>query len=189
MIAIRRPSARTIDAFLEAQAAAALSYAPIGISHAGCDGFDHDVLRACIGRGGDTFARARDALRTWRAFPRGWIEVFPSAAPLAQGTTVAVLARHLGLWSLNACRVVEIFAANTAASYGFAYGTLADHVESGEERFVVELEAADESVWYEIRATSRPQAALARLGYPVARLLQARFRRDSAAAMREAVAR
>lgn len=31
---------------------------------------------------------------------------------------------------------------------------------------------------------SWPQTALARMGYPVVRMLQARFRRDSAAAMK-----
>jgi len=36
---------------------------------------------------------------------------------------------------------------------------------------------------YRIRATSWPRATLARVGQPIVRLLQARFRRDSAAVM------
>jgi uncharacterized protein (UPF0548 family) len=47
---------------------------------------------------------------------------------------------------------------------------------------------ADDAVWYDILAFSRPQQFLARLGYPLARRLQKRFARDSAAAMRRAVA-
>jgi uncharacterized protein (UPF0548 family) len=71
--------------------------------------------------------------------------------------------------------------------FGFAYGTLPDHAESGEERFTVEWHGADGAVWYDILAFSRPQQLLPRLGYPFTRKLQRRFARDSAAAMRRAV--
>ena len=43
-------------------------------------------------------------------------------------------------------------------------------------------------MWYDILAFSRPRQLLARLGYPFARRLQKHFARDSAAAMRRAVA-
>jgi hypothetical protein len=39
---------------------------------------------------------------------------------------------------------------------------------------------------YRIRAVSWPQATLARVGQPIVRALQARFRADSAAAMERA---
>src|SRR5262249_20824062 len=65
--------------------------------------------------------------------------------------------------------------------YGFAYGTLPEHAESGEERFTVEWHEADDAVWYDILAFSRPHQLLVRLGYPLARRLQKRFARDSAA--------
>jgi uncharacterized protein (UPF0548 family) len=45
----------------------------------------------------------------------------------------------------------------------------------------------DGSVWYDILAFSRPRHWLARLGAPVARHFQARFRRDSMAAMVSAI--
>ena len=41
-------------------------------------------------------------------------------------------------------------------------------------------------VMYRIRAVSWPRLALTRLGPPLVRMLQARFRRDSAAAMKRA---
>jgi hypothetical protein len=41
-------------------------------------------------------------------------------------------------------------------------------------------------VVYRIRAVSRPQAVLTWIGQPIVRPLQARFRRDSAAAMQRA---
>jgi uncharacterized protein (UPF0548 family) len=62
---------------------------------------------------------------------------------------------------------------------------LPDHVERGEERFTVEWQA-DDSVWYDICAFSRPKHPLARLGFPVTRMLQKRFVRDSLAVMKAA---
>ena len=41
--------------------------------------------------------------------------------------------------------------------YGFAYGTLPEHVESGDVRFTVDWHEADGAVWYDILAFSRPQ--------------------------------
>ena len=41
-------------------------------------------------------------------------------------------------------------------------------------------------VKYRIRAVSWPQSALAWIGQPIVRVLQARFRRDSAAALKRA---
>jgi len=70
--------------------------------------------------------------------------------------------------------------------FGFAYGTLADHMESGEERFTVEWRRDDDSVWYDLLAFSRPRHPLARLGLRLSRALQRRFARDSLRAMARA---
>jgi uncharacterized protein (UPF0548 family) len=51
--------------------------------------------------------------------------------------------------------------------FGFAYGTLPGHPESGEEAFVID--DTDQGVVFQIVAFSRPAAALARLGTPVSR--------------------
>ena len=100
---------------------------------------------------------------------------------------VAVEAKAFGLWSLNATRVIYTFddQSDGKAKFGFAYGTLPDHVEEGEERFTVEW-LEDDSVWYDIYAFSRPQHRLAKVGFPLCRMLQKRFARDSMAAMRAA---
>ena len=71
--------------------------------------------------------------------------------------------------------------------YGFAYGTLPEHVERGQESFVVEWDRRDDSVWYDIFAYSMPNHLLAKLGYPITRFLQKRFARDSMEAMRRSV--
>jgi uncharacterized protein (UPF0548 family) len=144
-------------------------------------GYDHDHNRVRLGEGRETFERAREALRRWAMFPPGWTGVVTGGAPLAEGETVAVVFRVLGAWWLNACRIVYV--EDGPRCSGFAYGTLACHVERGEERFRVEW-LADDSVWYDLAAFSRPGYWGARLAKPVARALQRRFVRDSQAAMR-----
>ncbi|TFC03954.1 DUF1990 family protein [Cryobacterium mannosilyticum] len=57
---------------------------------------------------------------------------------------------------------------------GFAYGTMVGHPASGEESFIVD-KRDDDSVWLTIRAFSRPSTWRYRLGWPVARLQQAKF--------------
>lgn len=61
------------------------------------------------------------------------------------------------------------------------------HVESGEERFLIEWNRADDSVWYDIRAFSRPNDFLTRPGCPFVRRTQKRFGRDSTASMLKAL--
>jgi uncharacterized protein (UPF0548 family) len=64
---------------------------------------------------------------------------------------------------------------------------LEDHVERGEESFLIEWRRSDDSVWYDILAFSRPKHILAWLGYPLVRRAQKHFARTSAAAMFRAV--
>jgi uncharacterized protein (UPF0548 family) len=121
-------------------------------------------------------------------FDLGWCRVHPRDAPVEVGANVAVVVSHFGFWSVNACRIVYLLEERGALRRcGFAYGTLPEHGETGEERFSVEWDARDGSVWYDIYAFSRPRQLLARLGYPLSRMLQRRFARDSKAAMVRAV--
>lgn len=186
MFLVTRPSTRIVERFLLESRDLPLSYAPVGIvREKPLDRpFDEEVV--AIGRGEDDLERARAALRAWKPFDIGWVETFPRNAPLEVETVVAVLIRHLGFWSLNGCRIVYCADGPEAERhFGFAYGTLTNHAESGEELFDVFLDASGD-VMYRIRAISWPQAMLARLGQPIVRALQARFRKDSAAAMRRA---
>ena len=76
----------------------------------------------------------------------------------------------IGLWWLNACLIVYVVAESGSLSkFGFAYGTLPGHVESGEERFLIEWDLSDDGVWYNILAFSRPNRLSARLGYSFVR--------------------
>lgn len=184
---LRRPSRDFIELFLRRQDGASLSYTAVGATDGEPPpGYDHDHNRAHLGHGPAAFEAACAALRAWRQFPAPLTEIVPPGAPLAPGQNVAVLARAFGSWWLNAARIVyAIDEEGPPRRYGFAYGTLAEHVEAGEERFLVE-QLADGSVWYDLRAFSRPNHWMVRLAYPLARRLQRHFARESLASMRAA---
>jgi uncharacterized protein (UPF0548 family) len=141
-----------------------------------------------LGKGEDTWQRATEAICAWRMFSMPWVSLYWPSAPIQVGTNVAVSVQHLGFYSLNACRIVYVVDEESPIKrFGFAYGTLAEHAETGEERFTIEWNREDDWVWYDILAFSRPRKMLARLGYPLSRLLQRRFAKDSKAAMLRAV--
>jgi len=151
--------------------------------------YNVDRNRVRLGQGEAVFARAARAIRDWRMFQLGWVETFPANSAITEGTTVAILVHLFACWSLNAARIVYVIdQVPPLARFGFAYGTLADHAERGEERFTVEWRGEDDSVWYDLLAFSRPNHPLARMAYPLSRRLQKRFARDSLAAMVDAVA-
>jgi uncharacterized protein (UPF0548 family) len=183
MFLLARPTEEAIKRFIEAQDGAAFSYAEVGATHGNNApaGYTVDHNRVCLGKGRGAFARAVVAVRGWQMFALGWTHLCFADTPIETGATVAVLAKHLGFWSLNAARIVYVLAETdgTVERFGFAYGTLTEHGERGEERFSVEYHRADESVWYDLYAFSQPQHILARLGYPVSRMLQKRFAADS----------
>ncbi len=115
--------------------------------------------------------------------------IHPPTTPLQPGYTVVMLARVFGLWWLNGARIVYVIDEVTPLRrFGFAYGTLPDHVERGEERFCVEHHA-DDTVWYDILAFSRPRYWMTRLAYPLTRRMQKRFVEQSKAAMGRAAAK
>jgi len=187
MFLIRRPSGSVIERFVRESRDLPLSYGPIGIVTRRPVACRFDEALVTIGHGHQDFERARAALIAWEHFNIGWVEAFPRQASVEPGTVVAVLMRHLGFWSLNGARVLyRVGGADGDARFGFAYGTLTNHAESGEELFEVVLDSTSGEVMYRIRAISWPQAVLARVGQPIVRALQARFRRDSAAAMKRA---
>jgi uncharacterized protein (UPF0548 family) len=71
--------------------------------------------------------------------------------------------------------------------FGFAYGTLPCHLVAGEERFVVEWDKTDDTVWYEVLSFSKPQHWMTKLGYPIARWYQEQYHRETAQAMLTAI--
>ena len=181
---LQRPSADAIARFLDEQRALPFSYAEVGHSRdRNPAGYAIDHNRERLGSGEQTFVAARTAVRAWRMFPP-WTAIEPITTPIEQDRALAVLVHALGVWFLNAARIVYVI--DEPRRFGFAYGTLPAHAERGEERFFVE-HLDDDSVWYDVRAFSQPRYWGARAAYPVTRVLQKRFGRDSKAAMLRAL--
>ncbi len=185
MLSLRKPSAESIRPFLEAQAKLPFSYSAVGATaETPPAGYAVDHTRIKLGEGEPVFHAANAALQRWEQFHLGWVEAWSPDTPIKSGEVVAVMGRAIGLWWLNACRIVYVVEESGRISkYGFAYGTLPGHVESGEERFLIEWDRGDNCVWYDILAFSRPNHFLTQLGYPFVRRTQKRFARDSATAM------
>lgn len=185
-LSIARPDSQRIRRFLEEQSTLPFSYEAVGATLATPPtGFALDHSRATLGSGRACFERACAHLRDWRMFDLGWVDVADPAAPIEPGTCVAVLASVAGFWSMNACRIVQVLEPRGGVErFGFSYGTLPGHVERGEERFTIELDARTGDVTYDILAFSRPHPLWARAATPFIRRLQRRFARDSISAMR-----
>ena len=188
MFTLIEPSDRTVKSFISNQSNAPFSYAEVGATQSELPrGYTVDHNRVQLGHGADVFNRAVDALKQWRQFDLGWVTIVPRGVKLEKGAVVAVKARGGGLWSLSAARVIyTIDEAEPVRRFGFAYGTLLDHVERGEERFLIEWDPKDDSVWYDILAFSQPRHPFVRAGFLYARRLQKRFARDSQQVMKAA---
>jgi uncharacterized protein (UPF0548 family) len=191
MISLRKPTTETVRAFLASQSGLDLSYPEVGATATQPpSGYAVDRTRIRLGEGEAVFAAARAALCRWEQFSLGWVQAWSPDDSIKAGGLVGVTGRALGLWWLNACRVLYVVDERDGpvTKFGFAYGTLPEHAESGEERFLIEWDrAGGGDVWYDILAFSRPKQFLARLGHPWVRRLQKRFGRDSAKAMARAV--
>lgn len=192
MFTFRKPTRETIDALRDQCHDVPFNYPAVGSSQvAGSTpppGYCQDQIKIELGRGQATFERARIAIQQWEMFPRSMVELFWPTVPVAQGSVVAVLFRGYGFWSLNPARIVyTVDETGQIDRYGFAYGTLPGHLESGEERFCVSWDHATDRVHYQIDVFSRPNHWFVWLGYPLARLEQARFRKLSARAMKDFV--
>jgi uncharacterized protein (UPF0548 family) len=186
MFLLSKPSDELVGQFIAAQQPLPFSYSEVGATHNGAvAGYTIDHNRIKLGHGEEIYQRATSALRSWKQFDLGWVTIVPAHTPLEVGRTVAVQAKTFGLWSLSAARIVYVIEeGDSTRKFGFAYGTLPDHVECGEERFMIEWNnQTDDSVWYDIYAFSRPQDPLVKLGRSVARRLQKRFARESLATM------
>ena len=195
MLRFRRPSDAAIAARL-ATGEDPFSYAEVGAS-LGLSAAREAELSATyavdryafrVGEGRATFERAAQALFAWRQFEVPWLETFGMERPAEPGLSVATLARVLGVWFLNPCRVVATEPLDAARDFaGFSYGTLGGHAERGEENFRVRLDSASGEVTYEISAFSTPALWPVKLASPLARRIQRRFAAASAQALAGAV--
>lgn len=193
MFSLFKPTPAKLRRVIAEQSALDFTYPAVGATASNTsmpEGFVVDHTRVELGKGPDVFARAKAALERWGQFDLCWLEAYPSDTFLRKGETVVVVARAGGLWWTNAARIVYAIDEGTEAAsrFGFAYGTLPGHVESGEERFLIEWDRATDVVSFDILAFSRPRHFLVRLNRRRARAMQKRFAAESAAAMQRAAA-
>jgi uncharacterized protein (UPF0548 family) len=194
MFFLRKPTTAELDRILAGCPGAPLTYDAVGATRSTPpSGFYVDRYAVDLGRGDDAFARACAAVRAFVMYPRPWTEVHRAFDEPHQGAEFVAAIRHMGFWSANPCRVVYKLDQpgddeDPCQRYGFALGTLDGHVEAGEERFEVCRDTRTDVVSYRVVAFSHPRVLLARLGTPIARMLQRRFGRESRQAMVAAVA-
>ena len=189
MFLITKPNKEVVERFLETQKDSPFSYAEIGATRdVAPDGYNIDHNRVELGTGRATFQLAIKAVRNWKMFETSWTKLCWENTPIEKDAIVAILVKHFGFWSLNAAKIVYVLEeTGEIEKFGFAYGTLLDHSERGEELFSVEYHQADESVWYNLYAFSQPNHILAKLGYPISRYLQKQFAMESKQAMVKAI--
>ncbi len=186
MFLLREPSKTEITRFISSVSGSNYSYRHVGATlNRGAPGYTADHNRILIGKGQEDSENAKRAIRDWKMFDLPWLRLCWTNTPIEVGQTVAIVVNHFGFWSMSATRIVYVI--DEPNRFGFAYGTLFEHVESGEERFSVEVDPKSGEVWYDLFAFSKPNHLFARLGYPISRRLQKRFARDSMAAMKRAV--
>jgi uncharacterized protein (UPF0548 family) len=200
-----KPSDRQVEDFRGKAAGTDFSYAAVGTTKTEelPAGYVVDRNRIELGSGRDTFERAVAALQRWDMFDLGWVKLL-SEKPPQEGLVVVIRSAHMGFWSLNGCRVIYVIDERESTAnggnnktratfkdglvtFGFGYGTLRDHAESGEERFLIQWDKSTDAVSYDILAFSKPANIIVGLGYGLARSMQRRFAKDSKAAMQRAV--
>jgi uncharacterized protein (UPF0548 family) len=144
-----------------------VTYPEVGATRSGelPAGYRHVRRHAPLGSGTDVFHRAVEGLRGWRMQRGAGLRV-PASAP-APAVGVQVTFRALGL--RIPCEVVWVV--DEERRYGYGYGTLPGHPESGEEGFLVYLDEADR-VWLDVTAFSRPARWYTRFATLLAWLVQ-----------------
>ena len=107
MLLVQKPSLETIQRFLSAQAQQNYSYQAIGATaNTPPTNYVVDRYQGELGEGQETFEAACQMLRRWEHFNLGWIQATPTTTPIQPGQVICVVARIMGLYWLNACRIV-----------------------------------------------------------------------------------
>lgn len=184
-----RPSIKAVNKYLTHVKSQPLSYSEVGATKDASlpRGYVHDSTRSRLGTGNEVFDRACVALQNWRMFDLRWILLAWPETPIETGAVVAPIIHFGGVWWPNACRIVYVVNEELPRKqFGFAYGTLLEHMCRGEELFLVEM-LLDDSVWFEIRAFSRPAKFLSKVARQLVRYGQQRFFADAHTAMEKAV--
>jgi uncharacterized protein (UPF0548 family) len=149
-------------------------------------GYRIDRYERRLSADASVFARAADALRTWKAHVGADVEIVPKDARVTVGASVLFVIRTAGLWAVAPCRVVYVV--DERDRFTFAYGTLPGHPEQGEVAMIVERDEVG-AVVFRIVSFSRTVDRLARIGAPVTHRIQRRLTNQYVDALAAASAR
>lgn len=167
-----RPVLRPTDEFVDRYRRARIDLEPTFVTPGvRPPGFHDTDVNTTLGEGDEVLDRARIAIEGWRVHSGAGVEVVPAAEGPRLGATVGLVTCQYGMWIVMACRITEVV--DDATRCGFTYATLPGHPECGEERFLARLDD-DGVVRFEITATWRSDALVARLAAPIARVVQGR---------------
>jgi uncharacterized protein (UPF0548 family) len=186
VLRLTRPGESGLRSVLDGQAHEILTYAEVGGTRLPDlpAGYAHDRYSVLLGN--DNFEAAKRGIREWRAHVGSAVEVVPPRAAIEAGTNVVLGIRLGPLYAIVACRIVYV--CDEPDRFGFAYGTLPEHPERGEEAFMIERDDTGR-VRFAITAFSRPASAVARLAGPLARVVQQRATQRYLDALRTYVVR
>lgn len=176
MILALKPPPSHIEGLLFRLRDKQLTYGEVGETRASVlpRGYHHERAAVTLGLGEAAWATAKDAVATWQAHRHAGLDIFPADSALVEGTVVVAAARLGPARLLLPCRIV--YNTNEPRRFGFAYGTLPGHPESGEESFHVIWDDQDK-VTFEVVAFSRPGDFAAKMAGPIARVVQSKTTR------------
>lgn len=180
---ISMPTEEKLSAFLQDQNRKTFSFPNVGATRIETQkGYDNDESFVYLGHGEDIWNNAKRVLIEWKQFPAPWTRIYSTMTSIEKGNSVVVLFKIIGIWWINSARIVYTF--DEKNKFGFAYGTLPGHVEKGEECFWVKRDSKG-NVFYCIKAFSKPAYWFVWLAYPLARMYQRRFVRESMAIVKK----
>lgn len=133
-----------------------------------------DACSSVVGHGRRDFRKAKRLVESWEHFNLGW--AYTNAPRVSVGESVIVVAKSLGVWTINPLRVYST--RRSRGTLTFSHRTLHGHQLSGEETFCLEMKRNGD-VTFGIETVSQPGTLLAALTYPVVRMYQNKFKQDS----------
>jgi uncharacterized protein (UPF0548 family) len=169
-----RPSASALHDICESQASKDVTYSGKGLSLGNLpESYDHLRAERVVGSGRDRFERGREAIRAWAGHRKLGLLLEPQTPPLEEGAVMAfaIPLRPSTMWATGSCRIIRVV--DEPRRFGFAYGTLPHHPESGEEAFLVD-HRDDDRVVFSVTAFSHPRPLPMKLSGPVGRIIQRR---------------
>ncbi len=152
--------------------------------------FVNDSRQVLLGKGPEVLEQALQAVYDLQMFNLPpFCKAISNTSSIKLGTVIVVTARALGLWVKIASFVSEIIQSKDQekTSVGFAYTTLAGHIEFGKEWFRVDYYPDSQEVYFNLSSISRPNYIWCFPIYPIIRFYQLKFQKLSLLAMKKSL--